>query len=83
LNVPLIEIVRSTLVLLDPLVVWESDPYHLIPALNYARFYLHSFGLDVFFGFDVYLSNNRLSFLESRFVETDPYLAFRMCQMTQ
>jgi len=83
LDVALIEIVRSTLVLLDPLVVGESDPDHLVPAFNYARFHFHSFGLNVFFRFDVYLAHNGLSLLESRFVKSDPYLALWMGKMTQ
>jgi hypothetical protein len=83
LDVTLIEIVRSTLVLLDPLVVGESDPDHLVPAFNYARFHFHSFGLDVFFCFDVYFAQDRLALLEGRLVEGDPYLALWMGKMTQ
>jgi hypothetical protein len=83
LNITLVEIVCPALVLLDPLVVWESDPDHLIPAFNHARLHLHSFGLDVFFCLDVYLAYNRLSLLESGLVETDPYLAPWMSKVTQ
>jgi hypothetical protein len=82
LNVALIEIIRSTLVLLEPLVV-EGDPDHLVPAFNDPGFHLHSFGLNVFFRFDVYPAHNGLSLLESRFVKSDPYLALWMGKMTQ
>jgi hypothetical protein len=82
-NIALIEIICPTLILLEPLVVRESDPDHLVPAFNDPRFHFDSFGLDVFFGFNVYLPHNRLSLLESRLVESDPYLALWMGKMTQ
>jgi hypothetical protein len=78
-NITLIEIVGAALVLLDPLVVREGDPDHLVPAFNDPRLYLHTFGLDVLFRFDVYFADNWLSFLEGRLVKTDPNLALWMC----
>ena len=80
--IALVEIVRPTLVLLDPLVVGESDPDHLVPALNDPRFNLQSDGRDVLLCFHVYLARNRFSLLESRLVKSDPYLALWMGKMT-
>ena len=79
MNITLIEVIGSTLVFLDPLVVRERDPDHLVPAFNDPCFHLHSFGLDVLFSLDVYLAHNRLSFLKGRLVKTDPNLALWMC----
>jgi len=79
----LVEIVGPTLVLLDPLVVGESDPDHLVPTLNNPCFNLQSDGWNVLFCFHMDLAHDGLSLLESPLVKSDPNLAFWMSKMTQ